>query len=759
MLALKQYQQRCLDELSAYLTQVHASGDPDTTFYQQKKRTYQPFIGDPSSPFVCFKVPTGGGKTLLASHSVVRAFDQYLTERDQCGLVLWLVPSDAILTQTLKNLRDRRHPYREVLDHAFDSRVIIMEKNEALAIKPSDISDNICIVVTTLASIRRENTEGLKVYAQNGALMEHFRRLRSSEHLIKEGTTVVQSLANVIRLHRPLVILDEGHNAQTELSIEILKNLLPSCILEYTATPDSLSNILIEVLAVELKLEEMVKIPINLKNVASWRSAVEESKEKRDALEKLAKKEEATRGGAYIRPILLLQTEMEQEKEGKVHVKKIIEFLTENLKVPREQIAIKTGKEDELAAHDDILSPHCPLRYIVTCNALKEGWDCSFAYVLVSASNVGTSRFVEQVIGRILRLPYTKRRKTDELNESYVYTSSRRFNEAAKKVEQALVGQGYSKQDIKRADEDYEPPYQAKRLATDEEIALPVLLLHGEPLEFRDLIPEEFTLEKPKNMTVFLQDLETRRTKIDITEEGVKRLEEQSEKLAHLFRMENEQTLVQWLSHRVQEEPIAFADVVKFTGGIVTALLKTHTLKALYASKFALMNLLGQKVKEQLNEEAERQFRKALKKGDVTASRKDGWRCPDVLTLLHPEEARLKRHLFDRYDALNEAEREDVAKPLSEHPEVVWWFRNPAKGEGLFIQGYHPTRFFPDFIARTKNGAWWILEYKGEQLVGSADSDYKEEIGKFWSEICGKKFHFHMVTEANAKTVLEKMCK
>ena len=566
----------------------------------------------------------------------------------------------------------------------------------------------------------------------------------------------MQSLANVVRLHRPLVILDEGHNAQTELSIEILKNLHPSCIIEYTATPDVRSNVLVEVLAVELKLEEMVKIPINLKNVASWRSAVEESKEKRDSLEKLAKAEES-KGASCIRPILLLQAEMEQEKEGKVHVKKLVEFLTEQLRVPREQIAIKTGKEDELAAHDDILSPHCPLRYIVTCNALKEGWDCSFAYVLVSASNVGTSRFVEQVIGRILRLPYTKRRKTDALNESYVYTSSKKFNEAAKKVEQALVGQGYSKQDIKRTDEDYEPPYQAKRLATDEEIVLPVLLLRGEPLEFRDLIPEAFTLEKVKSMEVFLQDLETRRTKIDIDLEGVKRLEEQSEKLTHLFRMENEQTLVQWLSHRVQEEPIAFADVAKFTDGIVKVLLKTHTLKALYASKFALMNLLGQKVKEQLNEEAERQFRKALKQGDITVDGKDGWHCPDVLTLLHPEEARLKRHLFDRYDALNEAEREDVAKPLSEHPEVVWWLRNPAKGEGFFIQGYRPTRFFPDFIARTKDGAWWILEYKGEQLVGSADSSYKEEIGRIWAGTSGKKYHFHMITESNMKTVLEEM--
>lgn len=393
----------------------------------------------------------------------------------------------------------------------------------------------------------------------------------------------------------------------------------------------------------------------------------------------------------------------------------------------------------------------------MTCNALKEGWDCSFAYVLVSASNVGTSRFVEQVIGRILRMPYTKRRKADALNESYVYTSSKKFTEAVRKVEEALVGQGYSRQDIKRDNEDYVPPYQAKRLATDEEIILPIFLLRGEPLEYRDLIPEDFTLEKPKDLKVLLQDLETRRTKIDITEEGVKRLEERAEKLAHLFAMENERTLIQWIAHRIQEEPITFGDIAKFVDGVVKSLRKTHDLKTLYASKFALVTLLDQRVKQQLNDEAQRQFTKALKKGDIEASKKDGWRYPETLTLLHPEEARLKRHLFDRHDTMNEAEREEVAKPLSEHPAVEWWFRNPAKGEGFFLQGYRPSRFFPDFIAKTKDGEVWILEYKGEQLVGSADSDYKDEIGKIWAELCGKMCHFYMVTESNAKAVLDKM--
>ncbi len=43
----------------------------------------------------------------------------------------------------------------------------------------------------------------------------------------------------MLRLRRPLVIVDEAHNARTELSFETLSRFDPSFILEFSATPDT----------------------------------------------------------------------------------------------------------------------------------------------------------------------------------------------------------------------------------------------------------------------------------------------------------------------------------------------------------------------------------------------------------------------------------------------------------------------------------------------------------------------------------------
>lgn len=58
--------------------------------------------------------------------------------------------------------------------------------------------------------------------------------------------------------------------------------------------------------------------------------------------------------------------------------------------------------------------------------ALKEGWDCSFTYVFCSVANIHSAKDVEQILGRVLRMPYAKRRKNEVLNrveyKAYPYT-------------------------------------------------------------------------------------------------------------------------------------------------------------------------------------------------------------------------------------------------------------------------------------------------------------------------------------------------
>lgn len=114
--------------------------------------------------------------------------------------------------------------------------------------------------------------------------------------------------------------------------------------------------------------------------------------------------------------------------------------------IPAEEIAIRTADINELK-NVDLLSPDCPIRYIITVNALKEGWDCPFAYVLASLANKTSQVDVEQILGRILRLPYTCEHRHPSLNMSYVLTSSNDFDDTVRRIIQGLNSAGFSDKD------------------------------------------------------------------------------------------------------------------------------------------------------------------------------------------------------------------------------------------------------------------------------------------------------------------------
>ncbi len=758
MLELKSYQRQCVEDLRDFLRDARKEGDPNIAFYKRTGKAYNVLHGDPQAPFVCIRVPTGGGKTLIAAHAVGTAFEHFLLEKEERGLVLWMVPSDAIRTQTLAQLRDRNHPYREALDAFFDGRVRVLDIVEARSVKPSDIADNLCIIVTTLASVRRRDKEGLKVYEENGGLMEHFRDIDEEGLMTDEEGLATKSLANVIRMHRPLMILDEGHNAQTELSVEVIREFLPSCIVEFTATPIQGSNVLVSIPAIALKKADMVKIPIHLTNITQWQEAVQTAKEKRDELEQIAEQERRT-AKDYIRPILLLQAEREQAKEGTIHVHALVSFLVEELGVQREAIAIKTGKEDELAQYPNLQAEDCPVRYIVTCNALKEGWDCSFAYVLVSVSNLGTRLGVEQLIGRILRLPQAKRKTQDALNRSYVYTSSRRFDDAAQLVVNGLQQEGYDQGDVIRSDDrEQRTEYEAMRNVSTEEYTLPLLALDGEPLDFYDLIPPDFTLREQQGAIALLENVENRTSLIDVEEDAVVASAQQRLGLLHLSQDETESMLVRWLVGSVRERAVSREDMAAFIAATVHDLLQQQSLSVLYSRKFALRDALALLIRQLLTEEAARQFAACRDAGRITASR-DPWIVPQTLTLLHPMREPFTKHLFDRCDELNCADPNDsemaLARQLDQHANVEWWLRNVVQDrDGFRLQGYKREGFFPDFIVCLRDGTTRVLEYKGADRASNEDTAYKVQLGEVWAEVCGEGYGFAVVTQENIAKIL-----
>ena len=395
-------------------------------------------------PQVCFKVPTGGGKTFLAANSIKPIFDSMPHIHPKA--VVWLVPSDAILTQTYRTLTDKNHDYRKKIDVDFGNKVEIYSKQQLLNgqnFNPTSVSDNLSVFVLSYDSFRTSKKDGRKAYQENGSLLPFVRFKQDSGSLLED--TDETALIQVIRKLNPVVIVDESHHATSNLSKEMLQNFNPSFVLDLTATPKNGSNIISFVDARQLKAEKMVKLPVIVYNRKSQEDVFVSAISLRRKLENEAV-EEQKNGGRYIRPIVLFQAQPRNNDDSTTYDK--IKHTLIDMGIPESEIAIKTADSDELK-NIDLSSHDCSIRYIITVNALKEGWDCPFAYILATVANRTSSIDVEQILGRILRLPNTRKNEREVLNLSYVITSSNAFYATLDKVVAGLNAAGFTSKDYR----------------------------------------------------------------------------------------------------------------------------------------------------------------------------------------------------------------------------------------------------------------------------------------------------------------------
>ncbi|MBX9403711.1 DEAD/DEAH box helicase family protein [Lysobacter sp. BMK333-48F3] len=439
-LSLKVYQQRALASLAQFLEDARLTG-PAHAFEKNVDpglvTEYKPMPGMVATPYVCLRIPTGGGKTVMGAHIIQAAGDAYL-ERTY-PVVMWMVPTTQIKTQTLEAFKDPRHPYRQELDEAFGGKVAMFDMEDFAQIRPADLGTKVCVVVSTMASLRVENQEGRKVYEYHEDLEPHFAGSISDLAYLEqnEAGKAIASFANLLKLHGPLVITDEAHNANTPLSYEVYKRLGAKVVVELTATPEaSKSNVLVSVSAFELKVANMIKFPVVLtEHVGQWEVAVGSAVARRNELGKTALNEPD-----YIRPILLIQAE---NAKGTATVEEVKRHLIDNEKVPETAIAIATGNQREIDGVD-LFAKDCPIEIIITKQALKEGWDCSFAYVFCSVAQVKSDKDIQQLLGRVLRMPYATRRKQEAMNKAYAHVTTTHFNLAAAELTKSLIDIGFN---------------------------------------------------------------------------------------------------------------------------------------------------------------------------------------------------------------------------------------------------------------------------------------------------------------------------
>ncbi|MBK7097396.1 MAG: DEAD/DEAH box helicase family protein [Sphingobacteriales bacterium] len=738
---------------------------------------------DEPMPDIYLKVPTGGGKTLLACHAIDNIQKTYL--KKQTGLVLWVVPSTQIYRQTIKALKDRNHPYRQVLDISSGGRTLIKEKTEMF--NRLDVEEHLVVLLLMLPSANRQNKETLKVFRDQGGFTDFFPREDDFQghKKLKEllpnldcfttemevfGTQIKTSLGNTLKVLRPLVVIDEGHRAYGENARNTIRNFNPRFILELSATPPPNSNELVKITGRELHEEEMIKLDIHLTNKTSldWQDTLLASFEKRNNLEKRAKEYEANTG-EYIRPICLIQVERtgkDQRDKKFIHAEDAKEYLIKKCNVPESHIAIKSSEKDDIEGID-LFANDCDIRYIITKQALQEGWDCSFAYVLTILTNPSSATGITQLVGRILRQPFARKTKIQDLDECYVFT----FQQNAK----SLVS------DIKKGLEDEGLGDIAGRIVSDE-AGTDVGGVKEREIQYRSGFKKfEGKIYLPKFVVQETESWRNLNFEIDILSEidweGINIDEIQNLSLQN--KLSKEQEIVLGLSNEEQEllretgraektgtleidEVFLTRQITEIVpnpwycfqiGKKAIDLLQTKYDRETVATNFVfiieeLKRFWIRSAIAYQNKFSENDYRQKLcffliesKGGFVLPSR---IKVKSNKQLVRNDNTSIQRSLFDYVpeENINDLEK-SVAIYLDEQEKLLWWYRNMSR-QDYHIQGWKQNKIYPDFIATDKQaekddyGTVYVLETKGIYLRNE-DTKYKQDVFALCNELGAKK--------------------
>ncbi len=805
MLALKVYQQNALDALCQYLRVARVEGAKHA-FIEITERGYRAVDQLPGLPYVCLRIPTGGGKTLMACYAVSIAAQEFL--RQEHSLVLWLVPTNAIKDQTLTALRDVKHPYRQALDSTLGYRVTVMDLAEALSVQRATLDSNTTLIVSTLAALRVEDTDGRKVYEQNGFLMSHFDNLPGPVAAALEkyqgSDKPVPSLANVLKSRHPIVIVDEAHNARTALSFDTLARFSPSCILEFTATPDqerAPSNVLYHVSASELKAENMIKLPIRMQLRSGWKEALASAIAQRAHLEDMATAEHAATG-EYLRPIVLVQAQPRAQNADRVTVEVVKEGLQE-LGVPEEQIAVETGEAREVKAWEDahkrtVFDDTCPIRFIITVDKLREGWDCPFAYVLCSVREMGAHTAVEQILGRVLRLPKATRKRHDDLNYAYAFVTSARFDQAANGLVDALVDNGFTRFEARAEVHAQQGPLfddlplfaaqdQAQRTPAErgDVFQVPQLALwvdeELEPLEQSHLLHIQWDLAGC-NPTLSEEEFPSqpqpaRELDVDVDDRGAVRIKyaEQdfaaglAQQLAMLLPQDDTTptALVVWLDQHIPHYwEITQEQNHLFLLAMVEALINQRglTIEQLSRERLRLREAAAHKINEHRQRAMRAGFQQMLFGEMPNARLEVSPRCvfrfdPNYYPLndLYDGAFEFKKHYYRAVGAMN-GEEARCAAAIDALPKVKYWVRNIERQPDFSFWMQTPAdKFYPDFVALLEDSRILVVEYKGADRLTTDDTKEKRALGELWAHRSDGQCLFLLVSEPDFEARLRQV--
>ncbi len=810
---LKEYQKRALADVRHFLEHLteqhekvasvlkdHPDLDVDWVHQAWKKsapsRTYiqrTNGLGEPFPAF-CLKIPTGGGKTLLATKVIDMVNTLY--RRRQTGLVLWIVPTTQIYNQTLKALKDRDHPYRQQLDVASAGRTLVLEKTSKFG--PRDIHECLCVLILMLPSANRATKEQLRMFRDSGGFDRFFPDgddLSGHKKLLEQvpnldtferegsiwGRHAKTSLGNTLRLLQPLIVLDEGHKAYSRNAKKTLEGFNPCMIVELSATPPTQANVLVDIRGVELHAEEMIKLDLRIMNLASasWQDTLLASIKHRKLLEEEARNYEANTG-IYIRPICVIQVERtgrEQRKPGLVHAEDVREYLIRHPDIGQEQIAIKTSQRDELKEVDEaggLLARHCPIRFIITKQALQEGWDCSFAYVLTILTNPSSSSALTQLVGRILRQPYAHKTRVSWLDESYVFCFQRRGAELLQEVRKGFGLEGLEGLEG-RVVADSEGPMRAGE---------PVVLKQRKQFTraARDIVLPAFMIKDGKEWRLvhYEADILARVPwdEVDVSSLAALNLGEKGsgnvELRAGLDRdplvMHPKDSQTQAASGEENGIDYLFAashllDVIpnpwrgsEVARRVFESLTARNSPRRVTDNYTFILESLRRHLESERDRLSRQVFSELLETGTmrflVVTEDLDFNRLPQRIETTQEKQANRDdggQYILNLFERTNEDElnglENKVATYLDQQEQLFFWYRNRARKD-YYLQGWKRGRIYADFIFTLASDEpniedefhqVFVVETKGMHLQQSSDTEYKRSVFDICSEHAAKK--------------------
>lgn len=737
-------------------------------------------------PDIYLKVPTGGGKTLLACHAIDLINKTYL--KRQTGLVLWIVPSTQIYRQTILALKDRNHPYRQTLDISSGGRTLIKEKTESFS--RLDVEENLVVLMLMLPSANRQNKETLRVFRDSGSFTDFFpaednypaqsellKRLPNLDCFGSEGELMQRqiktSLGNTLKLLKPLVIIDEGHRAYGDNARATIRAFNPSFVLELSATPPVGSNELVKITGRELHEEEMIKLDIHLINKTSleWTDTLLASVERRNALEDKAKEYEQNTG-EYIRPICLIQVERtgrDQREKRFIHAEDAKEYLIKHCNIPETHIAIKSSDKDDIEGID-LLANDCDIRYIITKQALQEGWDCPFAYVLTILTNPSSATGITQLVGRILRQPKAMKTHIIELDECYIFSFKPNAATLVREIKNGLEDEGLGDiagriiSDAAGTGTDKagerETQYRSGFKKFEGKIYLPKFVVQ-EQNSWRDLIFEADILSKIEwekmdinaitSISLSDQKLKEQEITLGLSKEEKNFLQETGRLPETKGTMDiDEAFLARQISEIIPNPWICYE-----LGDKAIKLLSAKHDKDLIASNFVfIIEELKKILEKQKNAMAETVFHKMVEDKKLLfflISGKGGFVLPSRMKvksnkeLVRANNSQILNSLFDYVpeEGVNELEK-SVAIYLDEQEKLLWWYRNMSR-QDYHIQGWKKNKIYPDFITTKRSKEQvddyetvFVLETKGLHLKNE-DTDYKKDVFALCNKLGAKK--------------------